>query len=53
MGQFGWGKDNLSAALNIMGEEDPADKSKDVPAADQLAKRPDKTPAEIGPLPKS
>ncbi len=34
-------------------EDSPGDKSKDAPAADQPATQPDKTPTEIGPVPKS
>ena len=34
-------------------KESPGGKSKDAPAADQPATRPDKTPAEVAPAPKS
>jgi hypothetical protein len=50
---FGWRKEDLSVEPNTPGKDTPDDKCKAVPAADQLATQPDKTPAEVAPAPKS
>ena len=50
--QFGWRRDNLSAAANTPSNDKPDDKSKDTPAVDQPPTQPEDTPSEVAPAPK-
>ena len=51
--KFGWRRENLSAVPNAPSGDKPDDNSKPASVADPPATQPDKTPAEVAPVPKS